>query len=111
MRCPSASTRSGTGANARGRSPTGRAEHRPRRRRQRDADWSRDGLGGNGARPVLELSTPAVEEHRQRLVAESVEHAANVLAGEELPVQVAALVSGLCPADIELVEAHDGSSG
>src|SRR4051794_13848721 len=62
------------------------------------------------ARPLAEVEPVAAEEHRQHVFARCQEDAANLVAREQLPVEVATLVCGRNPVDIELVHLHDGGS-
>src|SRR2546430_770485 len=60
----------------------------------------------------VELEPVAVVKHGERVLAVGLEDAANLVAGEKLPVEVAPLVLARGPADVELVDGHDdGSSG
>jgi hypothetical protein len=56
----------------------------------------------------VELPRPSVEEHGERVVARREKDADDLVAGEQLPVQMALLGRGHSPADLEFVDAHDG---
>jgi hypothetical protein len=73
---------------------------------------SRVGCDGRdeGFRPFVEVAAVAVEEDCEDVVTCGSKDAENLLAGEQLPMQVSALVRGLGPADFELVHAHEGGA-